>query len=395
MKFLKNCLIMFFSLMLTSCSSTMFRAITKGDAGVDDYLYFPERRISKADTASQFTNSPDSDYFTSLEKLLGTDELKNFIEKTDTQALLILEGNNIVLEAYGKDYDRESIVTSFSVAKSFVSAMIGVLLQQGKIQSVDQSITDFIPELAERDESFTKIRIKDLLSMSSGLHYSERAFDDTKTYYDPALRKLALTKTKIQKEPDIEFLYNNYNPLLLGLVIERAAGKTVASFLEENIWKPMGAEFDASWSLDSDADGFEKMESGINARAIDFARFGCLYRDGGVVDGKQIIPPDWIKESLSDHHADRTDFYKNEFGRKIKNAKNGGWYSYFWYGLKREGSVQNDFFAAGNKSQIIYISPQADLVIVRFGKKDGIDFWNWISAFYDLSTQKINKEIRK
>ena len=382
MKFLKICLIMFFSLMLTSCSSTMFRAITKGDAGVDDYLYFPERRISKADTASQFTNSPDSDYFTSLEKLLGTDELKNFIEKTDTQALLILEGNNIVLEAYGKDYDRESIVTSFSVAKSFVSAMIGVLLQQGKIQSVDQSITDFIPELAERDESFTKIRIKDLLSMSSGLSYSERAFDDTKTYYDPAL-------------PDIEFLYNNYNPLLLGLVIERAAGQTVASFLEENIWKPMGAEFDASWSLDSEADGFEKMESGINARAIDFARFGCLYRDGGVVDGKQIIPPDWIKESLSDHHADRTDFYKNEFGRKIKNAKNGGWYSYFWYGLKREGSVQNDFFAAGNKSQIIYISPQADLVIVRFGKKDGIDFWNWISAFSDLATQKINKEIRK
>lgn len=395
MKFLKICLIIFFSLMLTSCSSTMFRAITKGDAGVDDYLYFPERRISKADTASQFTNSPDSDYFTSLEKLLGTDELKNFIEKTDTQALLILEGNNIVLEAYGKDYDRESIVTSFSVAKSFVSAMIGVLLQQGKIQSVDQSITDFIPELAERDESFTKIRIKDLLSMSSGLHYSERAFDDTKTYYDPALRKLALTKTKIQKEPDIEFLYNNYNPLLLGLVIERAAAGSVSSFLQEKIWKPMGAEFDAGWSLDSKADGFEKMESGINARAIDFARFGCLYRDGGVVDGKQIISPDWIKESLSDHHADRTDFYKNEFGRKIKNAKNGGWYSYFWYGLKREGSVQNDFFAAGNKSQIIYISPQADLVIVRFGKKDGIDFWNWISAFYDLSTQKINKEIRK
>ena len=115
---------MFFSLMLTSCSSTMFRAITKGDAGVDDYLYFPERRISKADTASQFTNSPDSDYFTSLEKLLGTDELKNFIEKTDTQALLILEGNNIVLEAYGEDYDRESIVTSFSVALPLDSKLI-------------------------------------------------------------------------------------------------------------------------------------------------------------------------------------------------------------------------------------------------------------------------------
>ena len=270
-------------------------------------------------------------------------------------------------------------------------------MQQGKIRSVNQSITDFIPELAEGDESFSKIRIKDLLSMSSGLSYSERAFDDTKTYYDPDLRKLALTKTKIQTEADTEFLYNNYNPLLLGLVIERASAVSVSSFLEENIWKPMGAEYDAGWSLDSEADGFEKMESGINARAIDFARFGCLYRDGGVVEGRQIISPEWIKESVTDHHAERTDFYRDDFGRKIKNAKNGGWYSYFWYGLKRETDGQktggqNDFFAAGNKSQIIYISPQSDLVIVRFGEKDGIDFWEWISAFYDLATDKINTE---
>ena len=347
---------------------------------MDDYLHFPERKIERAEKASKLN----------YETKAIPEELQSFIEKTKTQSLVIIKGNSVVLEAYGKDYNRESIVTSFSVAKSFVSAMIGKLIEQGKIKSVEQPVTDFIPELAERDERFSRIRLCDLLGMTSGISYSERTFDDTKTYYDPDLRKLALTKTKIKSEPDTEFLYNNYNPLLLGIVIERASGTTVSAYLQENIWKPMGAEFDASWSLDSDKASFEKMESGLNARAIDFARFGCLYRDGGVVEGKQIIPQEWITESLADHHSEQEEFYKNDFGAKIKNAESGGWYSYFWYGLKRSNSKRNDFFAAGNKSQIIYVSPEADMVIVRFGEKDGIDFWEWISRFYDSATQEIN-----
>ena len=390
MKGVRVLLILIIGVIFLSCSSTMLRAMTRGDAGVDDYKYFPERKIAAGGEVREIVFEPDASSAERLCEVLGTADMQAFIDKTKTQALLVVKGNSLVYEAYGKGYDRESVVTSFSVSKSFISAMIGKLIEQGKIQSIEQPVTDFIPELAERDLRFSEIRLCDLMSMASGLSYSEKTFDDTKIYYDPDLRKLALKETKIQKQPDTEFLYNNYNPLLLGLVIERASGMSVSAYLEENIWKPMGAEFDAGWSLDSEVDAFEKMESGLNARAIDFARFGCMYRDGGVLDGKQIISKEWIEDSFADHHADRTDFYKDAFGQKIKNAEKGGWYSYFWYGLKREGFGQNDFFAAGNKSQIIYVSPEADLVIVRFGEKDGIDFWKWISAFYDLASRTIN-----
>ncbi len=378
------------SLIFLSCTSTFSRAMMRGDARVDDYKYFPERKISAGREVREISCEPDVFYADRLAALLGTNDLQSFIDKTKTQALLVLKGNKLIFEAYGKDYSRESIVTSFSVAKSFVSVMIGELIEQGKIKSVEQPVTDFIPELGERDKRFSRIRLCDLLSMTSGISYSELTFDDTKTYYAPDLRTLATTKTKIAEPPARHFLYNNYNPLLLGVVIERASGTKVSSYLQENIWKPMGAEFDASWSLDSESSGFEKMESGLNARAIDFARFGCMYRDGGKVNGRQIISGSWIHASISDHHSDQPDFYKDDFGCKLKNAEQGGYYSYFWYVLKREPPMHNDFFAAGNKSQIIYVSPESELVIVRFGEKDGIDFWKWISSFYNLATQTIN-----
>jgi CubicO group peptidase (beta-lactamase class C family) len=85
--------------------------------------------------------------------------------------------------------------------------------------------------------------------------------------------------------------------LLLGIILERATGVPVAKYLEQKIWQPVGAEFPASWSLDSQETGFEKMESGINARAIDFAKFGRLYLNGGNWGGKQIIPEDWVQAS--------------------------------------------------------------------------------------------------
>ena len=118
----------------------------------------------------------------------------------------------------------------------------------------------------------------------------------TKTYYDTDLRSLALS-AKIEEAPGKRFHYNNYNPLLLGIILERTTHKHVSQYLEEKIWKPLGMEAPGSWSLDSDASGFEKMESGINARAIDFARIGRLFLNNGNWNGKQIISEKWVNES--------------------------------------------------------------------------------------------------
>jgi CubicO group peptidase (beta-lactamase class C family) len=166
------------------------------------------------------------------------------------------------------------------MAKSFASTLVGVAIDEGYIKSVDESITNYIPELLGKDERFKAITIRNLLTMSSGIKYedggdlpwSEEA-DDTKTYYSTDLRELALN-CRIEGKPGEYFEYNNYNPLLMGMILERATGMRVSRYLQEKLWKPVGMEADGSWSLDSTSSGFEKMESGVNARARDFARFG-------------------------------------------------------------------------------------------------------------------------
>lgn len=229
-------------------------------------------------------------------------------------------------------------------AKSFTSALIGVAISEGYIHSVNDPITDYLPELAKRDPAFANITIRNLLMMSSGIKYVEVPFfhgDNAKIYYYPDLRYLALEDTHIVVSPGEYFLYNNYNPLLLGMIIERATGSSVANYLQEKIWKPIGMEYPGSWSLDEA--GFEKMESGINARAIDFAKFGRLFLHNGDWNGTQIVPAEWIAESTqADTPVDYANYYDDDF----IFANGRGYYKYMWWGIQRD--AQNyDFMALG------------------------------------------------
>ena len=320
------------------------------------------------------------------------DEMESFIEGSDTQALIIIKDDTILYEKYANGIGRDSIVTSFSIAKSFTSALIGIAIHEGHIHSVDDPITAYIPELAERDPDFEKITIKDLLKMSSGIEYREFPFlngDNTLTYYHPDLRQLALSETEIINQPGEYFLYNNFHPLLLGMILERATGQPVAEYLEEKIWQQIGMEFKGSWSLDEN--GFEKMESGINARAIDFTKFGRLFLNNGRWGDVQVIPEDWIAESIQgDHYLRDPAYYETSFGPELIDTANGGYYQYMWYGLTREDGP-DDFFAAGNHGQYIYISPQADLVIIRNGESfgSGLKYFDWIEIFHNYATMVI------
>jgi CubicO group peptidase (beta-lactamase class C family) len=173
--------------------------------------------------------------------------------------------------------------TSMSVAKSVLSALVGIAVGEGRIASVDDPITRHVPELAGRDRRFGRITLRHLLTMTSGLRYGETGGpwgDDTATCYAPDLRKLALEETEIVEAPGRRFHHNNYNSLLVGLALERAVGMPVAAYLQQQLWRPLGMEADGSWSLDSRASGFEKMESGLNGRAVDFAKLGLLYARG-------------------------------------------------------------------------------------------------------------------
>ena len=377
--------------LVCSCTTTQKRAFIHRDANVKDYQWLPSRIISLGKEVRVFAQKPDEKIKQQILEFLGFSDMQAALKKTRTQALIVVQGENILLEEYGKNYNHDSIVTSFSVAKSINSAMVGTLIDSGKIKSEDEPVTNFITELLERDERFSKITIKNLLNMSSGIVYAETPnlrMDNTETYYNPNLRNLALTNTLIKEEPGKHFLYNNYNPLLLGLIIERATKQNVCDYLSQSIWSKIGCECDATWSLDSNEDAFEKMESGINTIAMDFVRFACLYRDGGKVFGKQLVSEEWIKKSISTQ-AHQVDYYSDQWGKDI--FYHGASYGLGWYVFagdkfpdSKTSAALPDFFGIGNKGQIIYISPSRNMVMARFGEQNIISLWKWIEAFRDL-----------
>ncbi|MCY3412844.1 MAG: serine hydrolase [Candidatus Heimdallarchaeota archaeon] len=353
-----------------------------GPADVGDMNRFDSAPISKSNQPYNFSYDLDDTWIEGLfEKQVDIDDLNDYLEKRDTSAFIVIINDSIRYEKYFADYQRDSLVTSFSVAKSFVSSLIGIAIDKGQINAVTDPITEFLPELIDRDDRFSSITIENLLMMSSGIKYKETGFingDDSKTYYWPDLRDLAINYTEIEGNPNEVFHYNNYHPLLLGLILERATGQSVSSFLHNTLWSRIGTEFDASWSVD--ASGYEKMESGLNARAIDFAKFARLYLNLGLWEGEQILSSSWVSTSTSPLVHENYEEYYSEYEDYIFDDTTG-FYSYMWWGKG------DDYLAMGNLGQFIYISPLNDLIILRFGESYGSlgGSLPWIKMFHEFA----------
>ena len=355
------------------------------EADVDDYLRFPERTMAASDSPFVLPIDPDPEVLDALGSLLDADDPESVLAELETQALIVIKDGTVINESYFNGFTRDSIATSFSVAKSFGSTLIGIATAEGLIESIDQPITDYLPELLDRDRRFGDISLRDLMSMSSGIHYEERGIppgDDAKTYYWPDMRDLALNRTSIDEPPGERFHYVNYNPLLEGLIIERATGMSVTDYLGTRLWQPMGAEFPGSWSLDS-VDGFEKMESGINGRPIDFARLGLLFLGNGSINGNSIVPSSWVSTATTPTYSAGSDWY----ALQIEPSSPIG-YGLHWWTI--EGSHGIDFSAQGNHGQFIYVSPANDAVIVRNGRGYGMNGGQWMAAFYALTDRLAN-----
>jgi CubicO group peptidase (beta-lactamase class C family) len=356
------------------------RVIFWGESDYKDLEKFPARTIHKAPPTFTFDQLPADNPYASQIEAIGDDatdgRVEDYLEASGTTAFLVVRDDELLYEKFFNGYDKDSLQTSFSMAKSYASALVGIAIDEGYIKSVDEPITTYIPELLEKDERFKSITIRHLLTMSSGIKYEEGGdlpwsedADDTKTYYATDLRELVLN-CQIEGEPGEYFEYNNYNPLLVGMILERATGMPVSHYMEAKLWKPAGMEADASWSLDSKEDSFEKMESWVNARARDFARFGMLFAKEGNLRGKQLISRGWVKEST----------------RADTNTDPSRDYQYFWW-VNTPGG-KNHFSARGNYGQYIYVAPEKDLVIVRLGKEEGErGYGYWTSLFEQLATK--------
>lgn len=358
---------------LFTANSQWARAIAWLDSDIEDYERFPMRVVANAAPTFDFLQpsveiqqrfTPAFDTITYLHNGQNVArDFNEFLEQTDTVAFLVIKDDTLLYEGYFNGYDHNSTVTSFSIAKSFVSALVGIAISDGYISGVDDPITKYVPELLEKDPRYQNITLRHLLTMSSGIRYVEYSMpwsDDSATYYAPDLRAVAIS-SPIVGSPGQEFHYNNFHPLLLGLVLERATGRTVAQYLEEKIWKPLGMESPGSWNLDSEQSGFEKMESGINGRAVDFAKFGRLFLDEGNWNGVQLVPAEWVDEST------RLDIATDPAPQ----------YQYFWW-VNSKVTGKHHYYAAGKHGQYIYIVPEQNLIFVRFGRTDPYRHWNGI-----------------
>lgn len=353
----------------------IYRLITLNIADVYDYQYFSNRTLNGADNPFEFAMKLDEVYVESLfsdrVERSGFKTFDEWAEKSQTTALIFIRRDTILYEKYFNGFSRDSYFHSQSMAKSFISFLIGAAIDEKLISGVNDPMTKYIPELKERDPRFENITIKDLLEMRSGLKYFTGFIpgtsihlpwhDEAVGYYHPNVRRLLLKRVKISSEPSKFFQYNNYNTSYLGLIIERATGKTVSEYLEDKLWSQI-MEYDALFSVDSRKSGFEYMPSRLIARAIDYARFGRLFLNNGVWNGDQIISEKWIYKSTRENNSLPGDTYPDWFGKGCKHV----YYSYQWWGHSNCDSTFQ-FAASGNLGQNIYIIPEHEVIIVHCG----------------------------
>jgi hypothetical protein len=358
------------------------RQVAWGDSRVTDYRLFPARAIATAPPVFHFQQRPAPELLQPIvyrsagqTRRLGFEE---FLAATNTTSFIVIKGDAILYEGY---------FTSFSIAKSFTSALVGIAIDEGAIGSVNDPVVAYLPEL--RGRGLGGLTIRHLLTMASGIRYVHddavsplqeltQFTDDGLSYAHPNLRRRALRLRAADEPVGTYFNYNNYYPQLLGMILERTTRRPPAEYLQEKIWRRLGMEYPASWSLDSEAGGFELMTAGINGRAIDFAKFGRLFLNDGAWNGAQIVPAAWVVESTAPDPND-TRPWRSERAENAWAERNG-YYKYLWWGTRHpDGSYTYE--AHGKRGQRIAVSPGAGVVVVRFGfDEGGVDAWEDVLA---------------
>ena len=312
-------------------------------AYLKDYKEF-DNRILEAGKPQAW---PIHSNFNSAEE---TAELMKTHEELGSVAFLIFKNDSLWFENYYDGYDKDSKSNSFSMVKSMVSAMLGKAIMEGQIKSLNQPVGDFFPQFSEGLASQTTVG--DLSSMASGTNWDEAYYSPfsitTRAYFDDNLREVILG-LKVVNTPGQAFKYASGDTELLGMVIEKATGKTLTQYLSESFWKPMGAVNDALWQVDSDEYGMEKAFCCLASNARDFARFGKLYKDFGKWNGQQLLDSAFVAKSIRPRFKESPQY-------------GFGWWLY-------ENGGKSFFMMRGHLGQYVMVEPNDNIIIVRLGHK--------------------------
>ncbi len=265
----------------------------------------------------------------------------------ETAAFLIIQNDSILTEKYYNGYDENSVINSFSMSKTLIYVSLAKAIEEGYVNSLEQKVIDFIPEL--KGPFASELKVIDLASMHSGLKWTEPSLNPfsvlAKTYFVKDLNKLMLEQPIIKK-PGVNFQYSSGDYQILSILIERATGEKITDYFSKHFWKKMNAEQDAIWQLDSYESGNAKAFCCFSTNARDLSRIGKLYLNNGNWNGEQLVDSSFIKTSFT-----TKDSPIYGIGIWVDNYKG------YEIGMIR-----------GHLGQYVIFIPEKELIISRFGR---------------------------
>ena len=277
--------------------------------------------------------------------------LASYMKDNHIGGVIVLQDNKIRLEKYADGVDKETVWTSFSMAKSVSSMLLGVALKEGDIESLDDILQKYIPELNGHD--YGKVTVRQLLTMTSGIawneDYEDPNADVAQMYRSPCENNephilTYMKPLKFVQKPGIHWNYSTGETDLVGILIQKATGKSLAEYLSEKIWQPGGMEHCAYWLADECSD-LNLGGSGLSASLRDYARLGTLMLNKGKIGNENILSNDWVEDSTA---------------LLYETNDQGGGYGYLWWRFKN-----GSYAAVGIFGQMLYIDPSKNLVIAQ------------------------------
>jgi len=284
-----------------------------------------------------------------------------FLADSETSALLVLKNGAVRYERYWLTAGPDTQWLSMSVAKSWISALVGIAVADGHIASIDESISAYID--VDPGSAYDGVSISDVLQMSSGARWNEDYGDPTSdaqrlgsatAHPDGSLERFVAAMAR-ESEPGTVCQYNSADTQALGQLLVKATGRSIADYMHETLVEPLGFEQPAYWVLDPQ--GMEVAFAGVNMTARDFARLGELYRLGGTWNGTQLVPAEWVVDSTRAHSTVQEPFNVRIAGEPLPFG-----YGYQWW-LSPIGD--GSFEAAGVYGQSVLVVPRKAVTIVR------------------------------
>ncbi|MGO2357224.1 MAG: serine hydrolase domain-containing protein [Mesonia sp.] len=277
--------------------------------------------------------------------------LDSYMKVNHIKGVLVLQNDSIRLEKYAADVDQESLWTSFSMAKSVSSMLLGVALKEGAIESLDDVLQKYIPELKGHD--YGKVTVRQLLTMTSGIawneDYEDPNADVAQMYQNPCENSEShiltyMKSLKFAHEPGTHWNYSTGETDLVGILIQKATGKSLADYLSEKIWQPWGMKYCAYWLAD-ECSNLNIGGSGLSATLRDYARLGTLMLNEGRLGDQNLLAEEYLEKATS---------------LLYETNDQGGGYGYLWWRFKN-----GSYAAIGIFGQMLYVDPHKDLVIAQ------------------------------